>query len=85
MTRARREASDVETRPPSNARCFLAAGMGLGLLMAALGLFWEHYAVFAAGLGIFGLICLQVVLAHCVSRITVRNAVADRPLSHETL
>lgn len=84
MTRVGREASDAGPRP-SNARCYLALVTGLGLLMAALGLFYEHYAVFAAGLGLFGLICLQVLLAHCVSRVTVRNAVADRPLSNETL
>ena len=84
MTRARREASDTDARP-SNARCFLAAAMGLALVMAGAGLFVEQYAVFAAGLGLFGLICLQVVLVHCVSRVTVRNAVADRPLSNETL
>ena len=89
MTRARREASDMESRPPSRARCYLGVAMGFSLLMALLGLVYEQRAVWVAGLGLFGLLCLQGACAHCVSsdlsRVAVINVVVDRPLSRPTL
>ena len=89
MTRARREASDIDTRPRSSSRCYLAVAMGFFLLMALLGLVYEQRAVWVSGLGLFGLLCLQGACAHCVSRdlsrVAVINVVVDRPLRTSTL
>ena len=89
MTRARREASDMEIRPRSSSRFYLAVAMGFSLLMALLGLVYEQRAVWVAGLGLFGLLCLQGACAHYVSRdlsrVAVINVVVDRPLSRPSL
>ena len=85
MRQARREASGTDTPPRSTGRCYLAFAMGFCLLVALLGLIYEHEAVWAAGLACFALLCLQGACGLCLSRERVVVVEITGPLSRTTL
>ena len=85
MRHLRRETPEGVTVPPSQARCYLAMGMAGSLAAAALGLVYEQYAVWAASLACFALLCVQGACGAYFSRERVAVVVITAPLSRTTL
>jgi hypothetical protein len=87
MTRPRRDsANDSHLR--SDAGCYLALGMGGSLAAALLGVIYEQRAVWAAGLAVFGLLCLQGACGYYWGRerpVVAVIVVDHRPLSSTTM
>jgi cyanate permease len=87
MTRPRRDSADAASHLRSHATCYLALGMGGSLAAALLGSIYEQRAVWAAGLAVFALLCLQGACGYywrerpVVAVIVVEN----RPLSSTTM
>jgi hypothetical protein len=59
MTRPRRDSANTDSHLRSYGTCYLAFGMVGSLAAALLGLVCEQHAVWAAGLAVFALLCLQ--------------------------
>jgi hypothetical protein len=85
----RREVSQSELRQRSYGSCYLALGMAGSLLAALLGAIHHQQAVWAAGLAVFVLCCVQAACGHWLSRerpvvavIQITNT--ERPLSSST-
>ena len=55
-------------RPRSNASCYLCLAFACALLMALLGAVYRERAVWAAGLAVCLVICVQAVCAYYFSR-----------------
>ena len=87
MTRPRCDSTNTDSHLRSYGTCYIAFGMVGSLAAALLGLVWEQHAVWAAGLAVFGLLCLQGACGYywrerpVVAVIVIEN----RPLSSTTL
>ena len=85
MRHLRREPREGVTIPPSEARCYLAMGMGGCIAAALLGLTYEQHAVWAASLACFALLCVQGACGAYFSRERVVVVQITAPLSRTTL
>ena len=83
-----RELSQSELRQRSYGSCYLALGMAGSLLAALLGAVYEQQAVWAAGLAVFVLCCVQAACGHWLSRerpvVVIQITNTERPLSIST-
>ena len=67
MTKAIREDSESMPRPRSNVSCYLCIAFACSLAAALLGAVYEEHAVWAAGLAVCLIICVQAVCAYYFS------------------
>ena len=84
----KREVS-TDLRQKSYGACYVGCGMAGSLFAALLGAVYEQQAVWAAGLAVFVLCCVQAACGHWLSRerpvvavIQITNT--ERPLSSST-
>ena len=83
----KRELSQTDMRQRSYGNCYVGLGMAGSLLAALLGAIYEQQAVWAAGLALFLLFCLQAACGYWFSRervVVVQievQASRERPLS----
>ena len=68
MTKTIREDSASMPRPRSNAPCYLCIAFAFFLAMALLGAVYDERAVWAAGLAMCLVICVQAVCVYYFSR-----------------
>ena len=68
MTKAIREDSESMPRPRSNASCYLCTAFACSLSAALLGAVFQERAVWAAGLAVCLIICVQAVCVYYFSR-----------------
>ena len=68
MTKTIREDSESMPRPRSNVSCYLCIAFACSLSAALLGAYYQESAVWAAGLVVCLVICVQAVCAYYFSR-----------------